>query len=99
MSDPILFSLIAFITTVYGTAVSFIQERFGVYETLPANIKQLINAILNIVVPYVVVFVSGVWKPEFGNLEEVVTSVFLLLAPVLAWVVSQVAHSLDPSKK
>lgn len=99
MSDPVLLALVTFVTAVYGTGTSFIQERFGVFNDLPPAIKQLINSILNIVVPYVVVFFSGVWKPEFGSLEEVVTSVFLLLAPILAWVFSQIAHSVDPANK
>lgn len=84
-----------FILALYGTFVSFVQERFGAFQELPANVKQLINSILAFVIPLVVNFITPIWKPEFGDASEVVNAALLLAAPVVVWLVSQVAHGVD----
>ena len=91
MTDPIAL----FILALYGFFVSFLEERFGAFQNLPANIKQLVNAVLAFVVPAIVQFVTPIWQPEFGDASEVVKAVLLLAAPVVVWLVSQVAHAID----
>ena len=61
----------------------------------PANIKQLVNAVLTFVVPTIVNYLNPIWQPEFGDASEVVQAVLLLAAPVVVWLVSQIAHAVD----
>ena len=91
MTDPVAL----FVLALYGFAVSFVEERFGAFQNLPANIKQLVNAVLTFVVPAVVNYLNPIWQPEFGDASEVVQAVLLLAAPVVVWLVSQVAHAVD----
>jgi len=84
-----------FVLALYGSFVSFIEERFGSFQNLPANIKQLINSILAFVVPAIVNYLVPVWRPEFGEASEVAWAVSLLAAPVVVWLVSQLAHAID----
>ena len=91
MTDPVAL----FILALYGFAVSFVEERFGAFQNLPANIKQLVNPVLTFVVPAVVNYLNPIWQPEFGDASEVVQAVLLLAAPVVVWLVSQVAHAVD----
>ena len=84
-----------FIIAVWGFFVAFIQERFGKFNDLPANVKQLINAVLAFIVPAVVVYLQPYWLPEFGNINEVVTGGLLLFVPVVAWLASQIGHQID----
>jgi hypothetical protein len=95
MEDQVLVSLVAILTFGWGTAVSYVQERFGKFEDLSPRMKQLINAVLAFVLPLVVVVVQPYWKAEFGDINQVLTAVLLMGAPVLAWVVSQVMHQVD----
>lgn len=91
MTDPVAL----FILALYAFFVSFLQERFGAFQNLPSNIKQLINAVLAFVVPAVVQFVAPIWQPEFGDASEVVKAVLLMAAPVVVWLISQAAHAVD----
>lgn len=84
-----------FVLALWGIVVSLVQERFGKFQDLPANTKQLINALLTFVVPAVVNFVHPVWTPALGDESEVVTAALLLVAPVAIWVVSQFTHLFD----
>ncbi|MCL4296147.1 MAG: hypothetical protein KJ077_10485 [Anaerolineae bacterium] len=96
--DPTLVFLIGLVTVFYGTGTSFIQERFGKFHDLSPSVKQLVNAVINLVLPYVLVFLQPYWRPEFGEVNAAVTSLFFLVAPVAIWVVSQVAHRFDPHR-
>lgn len=91
MTDPVAL----FILALYGFFVSFLEERFGAFQNLPANVKQLVNAVLTFVVPAIVNIVNPIWQPEFGDTSEVVRAVLLLAAPVVVWLISQVAHAVD----
>lgn len=95
MSDALQSFLVAVIITGYGSAVSFLEERFGKFQDLSPTAKQAINSLLTLVLPYVLVFVQPYWRLEFGNPNEVITSAFLLVAPALVWLASQVAHAAD----
>lgn len=99
MNDALLTFLVAVITTGYGTAVSWAEERFGKFHDLSPSMKQFVNAALTLILPYIVVFVQPYWRLEFGNLEEVITSIVWLIVPALIWLVSQAAHAVDPSTK
>ncbi len=92
--DPLL----TLVIILYGSAVSWIQERFGSFQDLPARTKQLINAFLGFLVPAIVTgllaFVNE-WPVGLGTPEEFVTFVLLLLAPFAVWLVTQVAHQFD----
>lgn len=94
--DPMMMFLIGLVTVFYGTGTSFLQERFGKFHDLPPTVKQLANAVLNLILPYILVFVQPYWRPDFGELTAAVTSAFFLVVPVAVWVVSQIAHRLDP---
>jgi len=82
----------AFLIALYGTLISFIEERFGSFQSLPPNLKQLINSILTIVIPYIVLFFSPVWKLEFGDPAQFWNSILMLISPFIIWLVSQLAH-------
>lgn len=84
-----------FVVALWGLFVSFVQERYGKFQDLPANVKQLVNALLTFIVPAVVTVVAPYWKPELGDVNEVVTSGIILLVPVVAWLASQVGHQVD----
>lgn len=84
-----------FVLALYGTFVSFVQERFGAFQDLSPRVKQLINSLLTFAVPAIVNFVIPIWRLEFGDSSEVVNSALLLVAPVFVWLVSQVAHAVD----
>lgn len=86
------------ILSIYGVGTSWIQERFGKFTDLSPSLKQSINSILNLLIPYIVIFIQPYWKVEFGNPTEVVSSLLLLLSPVFVWVVSQIAHHFDPAR-
>lgn len=90
--------LVAVVLFLYGTGTSWLQERFGGFQNLSPSVKQLVNSVINLVLPYIAVFVQPYWKPEFGNPEEVITSLLVLVAPFFVWVVSQLAHHFDPSR-
>lgn len=96
--DVVSTFLVAVTLFVYGTGTSWFQERFGLFQDLPAGVKQLINSIINLVVPYVIIYLQPYWKVEFGDSTQVVTSLFVLVAPFFVWMVSQVAHHFDPAR-
>lgn len=96
--SPILIALIGLVTVFYGTGTSFLQERYGKFHDLSPSVKQFANAVLNLILPYILVFIQPYWRPDFGDLTAAVTSVFFLVVPVAVWVVSQVAHRLDPHR-
>ena len=81
-----------FLIALYGTIISFLEERFGSFQSLPPNLKQLINSILTIIIPYIVLFFSPYWKLEFGNPDLFWQSILTLLSPFIIWLVSQLAH-------
>lgn len=84
---------------ILGIAISFIQERFGKFEELPAKYKQLINSIITLIVPVLVATVAGWWRPEFGDSAGFFTALLQFTAPVVIWLVtwlsSQLGHFLD----
>lgn len=51
MSDPLQTFLVAIIVLGYGTATSFLQERFGKFNDLSPQVKQVVNSIINLVLP------------------------------------------------
>jgi len=84
------------ILAIWGMAVSFIEERIGKFADIgSAGLKQVINATFAWGLPAVLTWVGGWWKPEFGDAQQVVTSLFYLFVPVVAWLVSQIAHYAD----
>ena len=89
--------LVAVTVFLYGTGMSWVQERLPKWDSLPANVKQLINSVITFVLPGVVTIVSPYWEPEFGSIEGVFTSLMtLIIVPLGAWLVSQFAHYFDP---
>lgn len=95
MEDQLLVSVLAIVTFGYGAATSYLQERFGRYDLLTPAAKQLINAVINLVLPYIAVFVQPYWRIEFGDLNQALNSLLLLVAPLLVWFFSQLAHQVD----
>jgi len=95
MEDQLLVTILAIITFAYGAGTSYLQERFGGYDKLPPNIKQLINSIINLVIPYLAVFFQPYWRLEFGDLSQALTSLLLLVAPIAVWLFSQFGHQVD----
>lgn len=93
--DPLL----TLVIILYGSAVSWVQERFGKFQDLSPRAKQAVNAALGFFVPAIVTLLLGVVKvwptTDLGTPEEFVTFVLLLLAPFAVWLVTQVAHWVD----
>lgn len=88
--------LAAVIVLGYGTSASFLQERFGNFQSLSPEVKKVVNVLLTVGIPYLVQFVSPYWRPSFGEPEAVLQELAVLLIPILIWAVSQVAHHFDP---
>lgn len=86
---------VLFVLTLYGSFVSWVQERNGSFEKLNPNQKQVINAVLTILVPIIVGFLLPMWGGSEQGLTEGVNAVLLVFAPVFIWLVSQVAHYVD----
>lgn len=78
-----------------GAIVSWAEERYGKFQDLSPRAKQLTNAVLAFLVPVIVTWLGGVWRPEFGDLTEFVNSMAALLVPAVIWFGSQVGHYLD----
>ncbi len=95
MEDQLLISVLAIVTAVYGMGTSYLQERFGSFQSLSPQIKQLLNALINLAIPYAAVAVQPYWRPDFGDLNAALQSLLLLFAPVLVWLFSQVGHQID----
>ena len=95
MEDQLLVSLLAIVGFFYAAGTSYIQERFGKFQDLSPTKKQLVNSVLNFIVPAVAVFVQPYWKADFGSLDGALQSLFVLLVPVVVWLFSQVAHQID----
>jgi hypothetical protein len=87
--------LSVFILAVYAFFVSFLEERFGRFQDLPSNVKQLINSVLTFIVPAVANYLNPIWQPEFGDANEVVWAFSLLIVPAIVWLISQIAHAID----
>jgi len=94
MEDPI----VAFLVLVYGLFVAYVQERFGKFQDLNSNQKQLVTALTGFCVPLavnVVRFLFGEWPVELGSPEGLAGAVLMLLAPIAVWLWAQIAHQLD----
>lgn len=90
-------TLTAIVLFLYGTFVSWVEERFGKFQDLTPSMKQLVNAILTIVVPGIALWLAPLWRPEFGIPEDAANALLYLLAPAAIWLFSQIAHYFDPS--
>jgi hypothetical protein len=90
-SDPLGMVVLA----IYAWAISWIEERFGKFQDLPPNMKQLVNAIFGLVIPAVVLWLTPYWKPEFGALEPAVEQLLVVLTPIAVWLATQVFHYAD----
>lgn len=96
-ADPLL----ALIVLLYGFGVSWVAERFGSFDKLSPSVKQLVIALVGFVVPLVVSLATklfGAWPDTIGTPEGFVTALFMLLAPVGVWIITQIAHFLDPAR-
>jgi len=92
--DPLL----ALVVVLYGFAVSWLEERFGVFQNLSPATKQLVNGLLGFFAPLVaslVVAMLGKWPEAVGTPEGLAQAILYLLAPVAVWLVTQVAHYTD----
>jgi hypothetical protein len=88
--------LSVFILAFWGFAVSWIEERFGAFQILPPKQKQLVNSILNLIVPGITIWlVNPWWQKDFGDSVEFTNGILILLAPVMVWLTSQFAHYAD----
>ena len=93
-ADPVL----ALVVVLYAFAVSWIAERFGVFQDLSPSIKQLVVALAGFAVPLVVQVITGVfgaWPDTIGTPEGLTQALFALAAPFAVWLLTQVAHYLD----
>ncbi len=90
--------LLIFFALLWGMGVSYLQERFGTFDKLDPQAKQMVNAITSYVVPVVLAAVTkvfGEWPDALGSPEGFTAAILTLVAPVAVWLVSQVSHQLD----
>lgn len=84
-----------FIIVIWGVFAAFLQERFGKFQDLSPKTKQLINAVLTVVIPAAAAYLAPYWRPEFGDPTKVLTGGVIVLMPMIAWLASQVGHQID----
>jgi chromate transport protein ChrA len=90
--------LLQLIVLLYAVAVSWIEERFGKFQDLEPNQKQLFNALAGFAVPLVFSFVTGLlgkWPESIGTPGVFTLAVVSLVASVVVWLLTQVAHYAD----
>jgi hypothetical protein len=76
--------------------VSLIEERYGKFQDLTAGQKQLINAVLTFFLPVAVTFAGSYIDPKYANVDQqAIVYLLLVLAPVLCYAASQLAHGID----
>ena len=80
---------------LYGVIISWVEERVGKFQDLSPRAKQLTNALLTYIVPALVLWLQGFWRPEFGDVTEFANSVVMLLIPAAVWFGSQAGHYID----
>jgi hypothetical protein len=93
-SDPILQLLVV----LYAFAVSWITERFGSFQNLSPSVKQLVIALAGFAVPLVTTVVTallGAWPDTVGTPDALTQALFILGAPFVVWLFTQLAHYAD----
>lgn len=78
---------------VMAFGVSWAEERIGWFQERSPQTKQAINTILTFIVPAIATYlptVEGLPGPEAA-----LSNAVWLVAPVVCWLVSQVAHAVD----
>lgn len=93
-NDPIL----QLIVLLYAFAVSWVTERFGGFDKLTPTVKQLVIALAGFAVPLITGLVTGIfgkWPDNIGTPEGLTQALFIFVAPVAVWLLTQVAHYAD----
>lgn len=83
------------ILALFAMFISYAEERFGSFQGLEANWKQVANSILAVVLPSLLAWSQGWWRPEFGDAAQVWTQLAYLVIPIGAWLVTQITHQAD----
>lgn len=83
------------VLALFAAAISYVEERFGKFQNLDANWKQVVNALLAVVLPVLLAWSQSWWRPEFGDATQAWTQFIYLIVPIGAWLVTQVTHQAD----
>jgi len=89
-----------FAVMFWGVFVSLLEERFGKFQDLSPKAKQLVNAVAAFIVPAVLLWwVNPWWQADWGNSEEFVNAIIVLIAPAFVWAFSQLTHIIESTSK
>ncbi len=80
---------IALLAGLFGLLIAYIQSRVQMFEDLDSTKKQQFNAVITVVIPFLVsIGITQGTAIEIGN-------VLMVMAPALAFLGSQFGHQLD----
>lgn len=88
--------LLNYVVLFWGVFVALFQERFGKFQDLSPEMKQLVNAVFAYVVPAAVAWwVNPWWNADWGDPQQFVLALLTFLVPAFAWALGQFTHIFD----
>jgi hypothetical protein len=89
IDDP----LAGLVLALYVVGIAWIESELGAFQDLPAKWKSVWNSLIAVAAPTVALWLTPVWRTEFGDAETVVTQAFMAIGvPLLMWLVNQGAY-------